>query len=252
MGFIEKTLNDHPLVWAHRGASAYAPENTLPAFQLAVDMHADGVELDVHLSADGELIVCHDGSIRRTSDGEGEIAKMTLAELRKFSFNAGKEDFGFVPVPTLDEVYALLAPTGLTVNVEIKGTDPRIPALCVGQAKKYGMTDRVLYSSFDHYALVGIHAVNPRLPVAPLYSNNIVCPWLYAGILGACAIHPHYGDLQRAPAEITACHTRGIRVHYWTVDDPAVIETVAKAGCDAIITNKPDVVIDTLKSLQMY
>ena len=252
MTFVEKTLNDRPLVWAHRGASAYAPENTLPAFQMAVDMHADGVELDVHLSADGKLIVCHDENIKRTSDGEGLIAKMTLAELRRFSFNAGKESFGFVPVPTLDEVYALLAPTGLSVNVEIKDANPKLPALCVELAEKYGMTDRVIYSSFDHYTLLGIHAENPRLPVAPLYSSNIVFPWLYASLFGAAAIHPHYGDLSRAPEEITECHTRGIRVHYWTVDDPAVIETVAKAGCDAIISNKPDVSIETLRSRGMY
>ena len=115
---MEKTLNTRTLVWAHRGASAYAPENTLPAFQLAAEMNADGIELDVHLSADGKLIVCHDTWIDRTSNGSGEISKMTLEELRKYSFNNKMEKYGFVPVPTLEEVYELLAPTGLTVNVD--------------------------------------------------------------------------------------------------------------------------------------
>ena len=81
-----ETQNVRPLVWAHRGASAYAPENTLPAFRLAVEMHADGIELDVQLSADGKLIVCHDEKIDRTANGSGEISQMTLEELRTFSF----------------------------------------------------------------------------------------------------------------------------------------------------------------------
>lgn len=249
---MEKTLNSRPLVWGHRGASAYAPENTLPAFQLAADMHADGVELDVHLSADGRLIVCHDAKIDRTSNGTGEISKMTLEELRKYSFSNGMETFGYVPIPTLEEVYALLAPTGLSVNVEIKGRQASLPALCCAAAEKYGMTDRVSYSSFYHPSLVGIHNVDIHLPVAPLYSNEIVYPWLYASTFGAKAIHPNQNALNVTPGMIEECHMRGIRVNFWTVDKPEDQRRLAEAGCDALITNRPDVAIETLKAAGLY
>lgn len=249
---MEKTLNKRPLVWAHRGASAYAPENTLPAFQLAVDMHADGVELDVHLSADGQLIVCHDEKIDRTSSGTGEIKSMTLAELRALSFDNHKEGYSGVPVPTLEEVYALLAPTGLSVNVEIKGRDPRIPAMCCELAGKYGMTGRVIYSSFYHPSLLLVQENDTHLPIAPLYSNEIVYPWLYAASFGACAVHPHFSALTVSPAMIVECHRRGIRVHYWTVDRPEGIRRVAEAGCDAIISNRPDTVVETLREIGLY
>lgn len=246
---MEKTLNTRTLVWAHRGASAYAPENTLPAFRLAAEMHADGVELDVHLSADGQMIVCHDGKIDRTSNGTGAIASMTLEELRKYSFHNGMEQFGYVPVPTLEEVYALLAPTNLTVNVEIKSHDMRLPAMLAAAAEKYGMTGRVTYSSFYHPCLVAMHTIGTRLPIAPLYGNEIVYPWLYAASFGAQAIHPHYGAFDVSPDMITECHMRGIRVNYWTVDDPADQARLIAAGCDALITNKPDVALATLASM---
>ena len=103
-------------VWAHRGASAYAPENTLEAFRLAAEMGADGVELDVQLSRDGELVVAHDETIDRVSNGTGYIKDYTLAQLKKLSFNRLFPDFKDARIPTLKEVYELLKPAGLTVN----------------------------------------------------------------------------------------------------------------------------------------
>ena len=101
---MEKTLNTRPLVWAHRGASAYAPENTLPAFRLAAEMHADGVELDVYLTKDDQIVVCHDNKIDRTSTGSGLISDHTLAELRAYSFHNSMDAYENTPIPTLAEV----------------------------------------------------------------------------------------------------------------------------------------------------
>ena len=110
-------------IWAHRGSSAYAPENTLEAFALAAEMNADGIELDVHLTSDKKLAVCHDERIDRTSDGSGRIADLTLTEIQRFSFNAGfGETYKNVMLPTLEDVYKLIAPSALTVNVELKAT----------------------------------------------------------------------------------------------------------------------------------
>ena len=107
-------------VWAHRGASAYAPENTLEAFQLAVEQKADGVELDVQMTKDGKLVVIHDETIDRTSGGHGRVMDYTLAELKEMKFNRTHPEYADAAIPTLAEVYELLKPVGLEINVEIK------------------------------------------------------------------------------------------------------------------------------------
>ena len=144
-------------VWAHRGASAYAPENTLEAFKLAAGHGADGVELDVQLSRDNELVVAHDETIDRVSNGSGYIKDHTLRELKKLRFNRLFPEYRDAAIPTLREVYELLKPTGLVINVELKtgivpyeGIEER--ALCL--ASEMGMGNRVIYSSFHHPSLV--------------------------------------------------------------------------------------------------
>ena len=107
-------------VWAHRGASAYAPENTLEAFLLAAEQGADGVELDVQLTKDGEMVVVHDEEIDRVSDGSGFVKDYTLAELKTLNFNKTHPEYQDVKIPTLREVYEALKPTGMTINVELK------------------------------------------------------------------------------------------------------------------------------------
>ena len=107
-------------VWAHRGASAYAPENTLEAFRLGAEQGADGVELDVQLSKDGQLVVIHDETIDRVSDGHGYVRDYSLEELKKFVFNKTHPEYADARIPTLGEVYDLLKPLGLEINVEIK------------------------------------------------------------------------------------------------------------------------------------
>lgn len=133
-----KTLTEKTLILAHRGASGYAPENTMEAFELAAKMGADGIELDVHLTADGEVVVCHDEKIDRTSNGQGLITDYTLAELKAFDFGYHfyeGEGKGF-KIPTLDEVYGLMSSCGMLVNVEIKSADPEIIRACDAVAER--------------------------------------------------------------------------------------------------------------------
>ena len=138
-------LTGRKLVFAHRGASAYAPENTLPAFALAANMNAFGVELDVHRTKDGQIAVIHDERIDRVSDGTGKVSELTLEELRQYSFRAGFGDrFGQVDIPTLDEVYELLGPRGLYVNVEIKDSGTDFVKQVRDCAEKHRMTDKVI------------------------------------------------------------------------------------------------------------
>ena len=107
-------------IYAHRGASAYAPENTLPAFQAAMEQGADGIELDVHLSRDGELVVIHDEELDRTTNGTGLVKDHTLAELKKLCADNGMSGYGDVRIPTLQEVLELVKPSGMLVNIELK------------------------------------------------------------------------------------------------------------------------------------
>jgi len=111
------TVQQSPLIWAHRGASGYAPENTLLAFKKAIELGANGIELDVQMTKDGELVVCHDETIDRTSNGSGWIKDMTLAELKSLDFSCGQKDFAGVTIPTMREVFELLAPTGFIINI---------------------------------------------------------------------------------------------------------------------------------------
>lgn len=163
-------------VWAHRGASAYAPENTLEAFLLAAEQGADGVELDVQLTKDGEMVVVHDEEIDRVSDGSGFVKDYTLAELKILNFNKTHPEYQDVKIPTLREVYEALKPTGMTINVELKtgifwykDLEKKVLEL----TKEMEMEDRVIYSSFNHYSIAKILELDPKASTGILYADII-------------------------------------------------------------------------------
>jgi glycerophosphoryl diester phosphodiesterase len=238
-----------PLIWAHRGASAYAPENTLEAFKLATDMKSDGVELDVYLTPDGKLTVIHDSDIERTSNGVGKVTELSYDELKKYDFNYGAkfgDKYKNVKIPTLYDVYELLYPTGLTVNVELKASGSALIESVLKCEKDMKMTGRVIYSAFWHHNLTDILEADKDAFVAPLYSNNIVKPWCYAESFGAKALHPHIADVYFIKDYVKNAHDHNIRVHPWTVDDEVNIDKLIELGVDAIITNKPDLALERL------
>ena len=247
MFFLKNTLTERTFVVAHRGASAYAPENTLEAFALAVEMKADGIETDVHFSNDGVIMINHDEKIDRTSNGQGLITDYTCEELKNFDFGCKfKGERTGTKIPTLDELYELVKPTDMFINIEIKSADPAMSAALVETAKRFGMSERIIYSSFDHFQLTRMLEACPDAFVAPLYHFNMVKPWLYAENIPAKAVHPKYTQIQRVEGYVDECHKRGLRVHPWTCDDPEVIKYLAEVGCDAVISNKPDVARETL------
>ena len=232
-----------PLVWAHRGASHVAPENTLEAFSLACEMGADGIELDVHMSKDGALIVAHDETVDRCSSGTGRIIDMTLAEIKQLDFSNRKPGYRGVRAPLLEEVFELVKPTRMTINIELKTgivLYEGIEALCVRLAAARGMSDRVLYSSFNHYSLLAVKAAEPGARIAPLYTEALVEPWRYAAQIGAYAIHPYYPAMA-TPRIMEGLAETGILCHPWTVDDEKALGWMARLGVSAVITNRPDV-----------
>ncbi len=228
-------------IWAHRGASFYAPENTLEAFDIAVKQKSDGVELDVQLSKDGELVVIHDETIDRVSDGRGYVKDYTLNELKKFNVAKLFPQYGFSTIPTLEEVYSLLKPTELNINVELKTGSifyEGIEGKLIDLAQKMNMEDRIIYSSFNHYSLLNLRKLNKNVEIGLLVSDLYVDVIDYAINLGADALHP-IGHMLKLPGFIEESKAKNMKLHVWTVDNEEQIKLLNQYGIDAIITNKP-------------
>ena len=239
-------------VYAHRGASGYAPENTLEAFRLAVDQGADGVELDVHLCRSGEIVVAHDESVGRVSDGTGRIMDMTLSELKSLRFNKTRPEYADARIPTLREVFDLLRPTGLEINIELKNSvidypdlEKRVLDLADGCFPK----ERLLFSSFNHYSMLRVKRLDPSVSCGLLYDAALVRPWAYAAALGVEALHPYYAGLLVPGGLCRDAHRAGIRVNPWTVNDEDAIRKVLAEEADIIITNYPDRALRILREL---
>ena len=230
-------------IYAHRGASGYAPENTLRAFALAADMGADGVELDVQISKDGRLVVFHDDELSRLTGFTGSVADYTYAELCRMpvihAVDATERDVA----PLLEDVLALLHERGLSVNIELKNSRAAFPALeekTLEAVEKAGMKEKTIYSSFNHYVLMKLREVDPKAKIGLLYSEAMVDPWVYANYLHADAIHPHYLAALGCPGLIEGCKKAGVEIHPWTCNDEQVVCDLASAGIEAVITNYPD------------
>ena len=232
------------LIYGHRGASAYAPENTLEAFRLAMEQGADGFELDVHLSADGELVVMHDDTVDRTTNGTGLIRNLTLAQLKELDACNGMEQYRGAKVPTLGEVFDLVKDTHHIVNVEIKADDwfyPEIAEKCLALTKEKGLEDRVIYSTFNHYVLMHLRELKPDAKLGMLFGDIMIRPWEYAQQLGVDYLHPLKMNIY-VPDFAEGAKAAGYGVNMWTMNDEADILECLKKDV-GIITNYPDVAV---------
>ncbi|WP_124727741.1 glycerophosphodiester phosphodiesterase [Staphylospora marina] len=239
------------LVYAHRGSSRSAPENTMAAFMKAVSEGAEGIELDVHLTANREVVVIHDETLDRTAGVPGKVADKSAGELARLRVGRWfSEDFADERIPLLSEVLEWLRDTDVELNIELKNGIIRYPGLeeaVVGLVERYGFTDRVVISSFNHFSLRHLRHFRPGLRLAALYVCGMVEPWMYAKHLGVDGIHPHH---LACPDEVVeGCRKSGIRVRPWTVDDPAEAERLIRAGVDALITNLPSKMLEVRNRL---
>lgn len=237
-----------PLVWAHRGASGYAPENTIPAFELANLMGADGVELDIQYTKDKKIVVCHDETIDRTSNGSGLIKDYTLSQLKTFNFDNGNKAYEGVTIPTMQEVFDALRLTELTINIELKTGIyfyPGIEEDIVKLTKKNGFSDRVIYSSFNHYSVMKIRRLDPLAKTGFLYADGTIDMPAYGQTHGVDALHPALYNIQY-PDFIQECRNRGLSVNVWTVNEEKHMKLCQETGVNAIITNYPK------KALRLY
>ena len=241
---------ERPLIWAHRGASGYAPENTMVSFEKAIEMGADGIELDVQLTKDGKLVVIHDEQVDRTGDATGWVKDLTFEEIRSINFNKDFPEYGRQKIPTLKEVYELLRPTELTVDCEIKTGMifyPHIEEMVIGLAREMGMEDRILYSDFNHYSCVKLHEIDPSAYVGFLCYDGTIDAVDYCIKHGADAVHPALFNLQY-PGYIERAHEAGLDINTWTVNEKEHIMLALKAGVNAIITNYPDRAMEVIRS----
>ena len=235
-----------PLVLGHRGASAYAPENTLASFNLAFDMGADGIELDVTLTKDGVPVVIHDDTVDRTTNGQGAIKTMTLAEVKQLdaSFKFEKFRGETLRVPTLAEVLKSVGKRGI-VNIELKSATLQtdgIEAATLAVIEETGTAEHVLISSFNPFALYRMAQLDPHLPRGLLYADDLPLylrrAWLRP-LAQPMAMHPKHTMV--TSRLIAWAHRKGYKVNTWTVDDPGEARRLADLGVDSVMTNKPDV-----------
>lgn len=231
-------------IFAHRGASGYAPENTLEAFRLAMEQGADGIELDVHLTKDGEVVVIHDETIDRTGNGHGKVRDYTLEELKKFSFHNHMEKYQGVQIPTLKEVLDLVKDSSMKVNIELKtgiywyeGIEEKTMEI----VKSRKMEDRVIYSSFNHYSIQKILEQDIHAETAYLFSDVTLNMERYAKNTGVKGLHPAVYHLKMADFLETYLKS-GLKVRVWTVNNKEDMKMFMDAGVDAVITNYPDII----------
>ena len=226
-------------IWAHRGASGHAPENTMPAFELAYELGADGIELDVQLTKDGIPVVIHDETVDRVSDGKGRVCDYTLEELKRLNANKNFPAYGKISIPTLEEVYSFIKTTDMTVNLELKNSMifyERLEEKVIELAQRMGLSDRIIYSSFNHHSMIRIKELAPAAKVAFLYADGIADIEEYGEKYGVYAVHPYMKNTEY-PDMVAKCHKKGIRVHVWTVNEEVDIKRMKELGVDAIITN---------------
>lgn len=222
-------------LWAHRGASASAPENTMAAFRAAESAGVDGIEFDVRLSRDGVPVVIHDDTVDRTTDGQGRVNRMSVSELQ--GLDAGRwfgSGFDGERLPTVEEVL-LWAGEGLRLNLEIKDPDAGAPVL---ELLRSYPRSRALISSFDHEILFRLRRADPLLPLAFLLDSPFWrLPLKRAAACGAESLNPRQDRVSRAM--IAASHRLGLAVTPYTVDDPGRLDDLLRLGVNGVFSNLP-------------
>ena len=219
---------------AHRGAKGYEPENTLKAFQKALDLNADGIELDVHLSADGHIIVIHDETIDKMTNGKGFVNTLSLPELKSFLVADQYE------IPTLKEVFDLVNKKCF-INIELKNADTLTKVVSLIDeyvSEKKWSYDHFIVSSFDWNALKEVHDFDSKIPIGVLTETNLDLALAFAETIKAKAIHPYYHLLN--PENTKEMQQKGFLVLPWTVNIEEDIQKIKSYQVDGIITDFPD------------
>jgi len=242
---MRRSENKRPLIFAHRGACRVAPENTLPAFRAAIDLGADGAELDVQYSSDGKIVVMHNQTLDKTTNGAGRVTAHTFEELRALDAGAHfAPKFAGTPIPTLDEVLDL-ARNKLLLNIELKALESPTVNLgvdVVARVRAHDMADQVVISSFNPMALRRAKKAGPEIECALLTAPDLP-GWMRARLTlwfsRMDSMHPEYPMVDEG--YMAWARSRKLPVRPWTVNEEADMRRLIALGVDAIITDVPDV-----------
>ncbi len=238
-------------IFAHRGYSAKYPENSMLAFQKALEAGADGIEFDVHLSKDGELVIIHDETINRTTNNRGRVHDFTVAELKtmhrkRSPFQRNKE-----PIPTLRELLDWHKGKDLLLNIELK-TDQywysEIEEKVLTLIHQYRLIDRVIISSFNHDSIAKVYELDSDVEIAPLFNERLYEPWKYARLLGATGIHPRHNLVTSDLIE--SAQSDGIAVRPYTVNRKHLLQFLYQHDCAAVITNEVELALQLRNHVQ--
>ncbi|MBI2758059.1 MAG: glycerophosphodiester phosphodiesterase [Chloroflexi bacterium] len=239
-----------PIIFAHRGASAYAPENTLPSFELAVAQGADAIELDAKLSFDGQVVVFHDATLERTTNGSGRLSQKTFSDLR--SLDAGSffsDQFRGVKIPALEEVFETVGKK-IFINIELTNYaaphDALVEKVCA-LVKKHGLEKNVVFSSFFASNLKKAEHLLPGVPRGLLALEGWMGAWArsFGFAFGEyAALHPYLTDVNAQ--QVGRVHRLKRRVHVWTVNKPEEIACLKAWGVDGIFTDDPQLALRTI------
>ncbi len=243
VGIISRTQ-----VTAHRGFSKVAPENTMPAFQAAVDCGADFIELDVQLTADGQLVVIHDDKLDRTTNGKGLVARRTYEELRTLSAGSwfkGEGEFDDVEIPLFSDVLELVS-DHIMLNIEIKrsGEPKKTAEKVVELVEEYGLVHSCYITSFSYPALKKVKQLNPKIKTA--FIANLATATSYAQLPYIDAVSMNYLFVNQAV--VNSAHHHGKRIFVWTVNRQSEMKKMMALGVDNIITDRPDRALELVNS----
>lgn len=232
-----------PTIFAHRGSSIYAPENTLAAFKLALDQHANGIELDAKLSADSQVVVMHDDTVDRTTNGTGRVKSLTLSDLKRL--DAGSKfdpKFHTERIPTLADVFETFGGQ-IFINVELTNySSPAddLPDKVISLVNDIGLEASVLLSSFNIFALIRARHLLPKIPLGLLSFSGTANALLRSRLVRfgpLLALHPAMMDV--SPQLIQAAHRKSCRVYVYTVNQPDDMQRLFTHGVDGIFTDDP-------------
>ena len=232
-----KTLN-----FAHRGFSGCYPENTMLAFEKAVEAGADGIELDVHLSADGVPVIIHDEWTDRTAGVPGTVKDMTLAELQELDVSATfRGQYGVNRIPTLEEYLALAKESGILTNIELKTsvfTYPGIEETVLELIDRFGLRSRISISSFNHYSVLHMQELAPDMTYGFLEESRLIDMIAYCAANHVQAVNPEFHMVDEA--FMAAANAHGIAVNVWTVNELEDMNKMKELGVATVIGNFPD------------
>lgn len=251
-----------PIGFAHRGGSTLFPENTLQAFQGAIDLGCRYIETDVHLTRDGEIVVFHDDRLERTTNGSGFVRDHKLAELRKLDaghrFTTDGKEFPYrdkgIQIPTFAE--AITLDPAVRFNVELKERGRGLPRAFWKLVEKHALYDRVLVAAFEHSLVREFRRRSGGAVATSASQRETIAFWLAAKGRATRLLPIRYDALQVPPSRskltivderfVQAAHARGLAVHVWTIDAPHEMKRLLGLGVDGIMSDRPDTLVETL------